>query len=270
MDMGSVAHRDLFCQAFIATHRRWDPADLAWPDLGRDALDRLRRLPFWGEAVATERETGEKITAYAATVVDPVLREAITLQGIEEVRHAHLLEVMLVRYGIQVTPRPTAPLPRDLEGGFVETGYGECIDSFFAFGLFELARRAVLVPPALLALVEPVIDEEARHIIFFTNWAAYRQRSAARRSVVRRAVRALRYYLRAGRRRLEAVRSASGVGFTASGARAVSVDVSAEAFLATCLAENERRLAGFDPRLLRPRLVPRLARIALVAMRRRR
>src|SRR5439155_16914760 len=31
----------------------------------------------------------------------------------------------------------------------------------------------------------------------------------------------------------------------------------------TCLRENERRIAGYDPRLLRPRLVPRLVRQAL-------
>jgi hypothetical protein len=31
----------------------------------------------------------------------------------------------------------------------------------------------------------------------------------------------------------------------------------------TCLAENERRLAGYDARLLRPRIVPRLVRFAL-------
>jgi len=30
----------------------------------------------------------------------------------------------------------------------------------------------------------------------------------------------------------------------------------------TCLAENDRRLSGYDPRLLRPRMVPRLVRLA--------
>jgi len=29
-----------------------------------------------------------------------------------------------------------------------------------------------------------------------------------------------------------------------------------------CLAENDRRLSGYDPRLLQPRIVPRLVRLA--------
>jgi hypothetical protein len=31
--------------------------------------------------------------------------------------------------------------------------------------------------------------------------------------------------------------------------------------IGTCLSENDRRMAAYDPRLLRPRLVPSIARI---------
>jgi hypothetical protein len=46
-------------------------------------------------------------------------------------------------------------------------------------------------------------------------------------------------------------------------------DLSARDFLELCLAESDRRLAPYDPRLLRPRLVPGMARAALRLMPRR-
>ena len=50
--------------------------------------------------------------------------------------------------------------------------------------------------------------------------------------------------------------------FTLTGSKSVSaVDLSARALIDVCLAENDRRLSGYDPRLLRPTVVPRLLRL---------
>jgi hypothetical protein len=263
MRPGSEAHKALFCGFLVATHGAWQPERLAWPELDDAALAPLRALPFWGEALGTERETARKISAYAETVRDPILREAIALQGREEERHARLLEVMMERYGLRAEPRSAVGLPNDLEQAFVDAGYGECLDSFFAFGLFEVARGSGVFPEPLLRVIEPIVDEEARHIVFFANWEAYRQADRRPSARVVRAARAIRYYARAVRRRLGAVRSARGAGFTASGATAVAGELTARAFLEACLKENARRLAAWDPRLLRPRLVPALVRILL-------
>jgi hypothetical protein len=43
-------------------------------------------------------------------------------------------------------------------------------------------------------------------------------------------------------------------------------DVTLRSLAETCLAENDRRLAVYEPRLLRPRLVPRLVRRVLGVM----
>jgi hypothetical protein len=56
--------------------------------------------------------------------------------------------------------------------------------------------------------------------------------------------------------------------FVFTGSRAIgSGNVSAAAVIDICLSENERRFAGYDPRLLRPQLMPRLMRFARRFMR---
>ena len=287
MRLGSDEHLQLLCREFVATHDPFDPAALPWPELSPADVDRLRSLPFWDEAIRTERRTGAKVRAYAATEHPPVLRDAVALQGFEESRHARLLETVVTRYGVAVDPGPQTALPTDLERAFMRTGYGECIDSFFAFGLFALARESAFLPPALLDLLEPIVQEEARHILFHVNWVAYKREQQAplgRAWHRARCVAALSgaAFDRA-RSALAMARnggsSANGVdgadapsvtppapirdGFTASSARDIAADVSVRGFLTRCLEENDRRFAPYDPRLLRPRLMPALARTYL-------
>ncbi len=57
--------------------------------------------------------------------------------------------------------------------------------------------------------------------------------------------------------------------FTVTGSRSVGVEIVPRELMALCLAENDRRLGGYDPRLLRPRAVPRLVRLARVLMARK-
>jgi hypothetical protein len=52
--------------------------------------------------------------------------------------------------------------------------------------------------------------------------------------------------------------------FTLNGSRAVSdMDLDPLALMEICLAENDRRFAGYDPRLRRPTTTPALARLAV-------
>jgi hypothetical protein len=56
--------------------------------------------------------------------------------------------------------------------------------------------------------------------------------------------------------------------FTVSGAKAVGGgEIGVRGLMELCLAEDERRFAGYDPRLLRPTTLPRLVKFALRFMR---
>src|SRR5262245_58509313 len=135
LKVGSDEHQELFCREFVATHVPYDPVKLQWPDLDPAAHQRLRSLPFWAEAVRGGRPAAARVRAAADAEPDPMLREAVALQAYEEERHAVMLEVLLRHYDIPI-PTDGAEVPRDAEWGFVRMGYGECFDSFFAFGLF--------------------------------------------------------------------------------------------------------------------------------------
>ncbi len=59
------------------------------------------------------------------------------------------------------------------------TGFCECIDGFFALGLFELAMRSGYFPPERVDTFEPVIREEGYHILFVVNRVARQRRNTA-------------------------------------------------------------------------------------------
>jgi len=269
--LGSDAHRTLFCRTLLDTFNPYRPAVIDWPALEPSERERLISLPIWDIAVQTEGRARLNVASYAPLVHDPLLRQAIELNAFEEGRHKHVLSNMVQAYGISLAPEPEYVLPGDPEWAFMLTGYSECIDSFFAFGLFASAKRSGFFPPALVDTFEPVMQEEARHILFFVNWVAWHRRNmpAWRRPWFELRVLAVWFTLL-----WERMRIAKDVGngtqdnnFTVTGAKSVGNDIGIGGLLELCLTENERRMGPYDKRLLRPRAVPRLARLACRLMR---
>src|SRR6202041_833464 len=113
---------------FIETHLKFEPENLPWPDLDLKYVDLLRAFPFWSFARSMEQEADRMIATFAETLTDPVIREAVELQGYEEGRHGRLLNYMLERYEIDVPAVPLSNLPVTRED-FVVFGFGECADS---------------------------------------------------------------------------------------------------------------------------------------------
>lgn len=267
--IGSDLHKRMFCEMLLTTHNPYKPAVIDWPKLDPAALKRVTSLPIWDIAVQTEGRASIRVATYAGTVDDPQLREALRMNGGEEARHKLVLSKLVEAYGIELAPEPPYPAPDDALRAWMLTGYSECIDSFFAFGLFEAARQSGYFPEELVETFEPVIQEEARHILFFANWVAWYRRSLPwyRRpwllaktasvwcSLIRDRISLARGFDKSG--------AAQDANFPANVGDSVAGDVSLRSLIELCLAENDRRMGGYDARLLRPVTVPKLARLAL-------
>jgi hypothetical protein len=277
---GSEAHKSAFCQMLLDTHNPYKPSIIDWPALDPDARDRLVSLPIWDIAVQTEGKARLRVLSYADLIDDPLLRRAVELDGFEEGRHKEVLSNLVQAYGIPLAPEPEYLRPHDPQWAFMVTGFSECIDSFFAFGLFALAKRSGFFPPALVDTFEPVMQEEGRHIIFFINWVAWYKRNLPLWWRPLFAAKVLAVWVFLVWERIGIARSVGSAGdaasgtvpqdnnFTLTGSKAVgAVDLSVATLIDVCLEENERRLSGYDTRLLRPNLVPRLMRFARRFMR---
>ena len=271
MKIGSQEHRDAFCRHFVQTYTDYDPHTLPWPELDDTALQRLRAVPFWEEVFYTERRAGAIVAAFTQTVADPVLRDALALQGEEETRHAKLIRVMIEKYGLDAPERPLEDISENIERRFKDFGFGECLDSFLGFGLFKIAYQAEFLPKEMLRIFETLMYEETRHIVFFVNWMAYTE---ARRGWLARTalpLTSLHYYLRALVRMMGLARRGKelndGKNFAATQVGMFLDGFNFRKFLEDCYSENSRRMGAFEPELLRPSFLPQLAEVALRAMR---
>ena len=227
----------------------------------------MKNLGFWDLALETEENAGQRMQALADVTEGPLVRRAVALNAFEERRHKAVLEHMMRSYGIAQTSEIRAQPIGDPRWAFLRTGYGECFDSFFAIGLFALASRAGFFPAELVQVFEPVIQEEARHNLFFVNWLAYTRANLAmprrpRFFAERVAALAVQIWKRIG-----TAKEMDGDNFTRKGGSAIGIDIDPRRFLELCLAENDRRLSRYDSRLLRPRIMPAAARLAMRLLR---
>ncbi|MFP8873611.1 MAG: ferritin-like domain-containing protein [Myxococcota bacterium] len=264
MQIGSVAHRDLFVDTFFEGHRRYEPAELDWPELSSEHLELLRGLPFWTHAREFESAAGPMICAVANELTDKRIREAFELQAYEESRHAGLVDHMIDLYDLPAEPYKPEVVPNPL-AEYIHFGFEECLDSFGAFGLFALARQSEILPDPIFEIFDNVMREEAQHIVFFINWYAHHQATQGALQRWLRVPKSLWHYGRAVLQIADLVRdddADEGADFIVTGAQAFVDDLTPRLVIETCLAENQRRLADFDRRLLVPRFIPALARTA--------
>lgn len=264
---GADDHFEMLTRLLKETYNPYKPAVLNWPKLEPDALARITSLPIWDIAVSTEIKASMRITAFAETVKNAKLRDALLHMASEEARHRDVLSRLVAAYDIPMKPEETYALPQDPEWGFMITGYSECIDSFFAYGLFEMAKQSGFFPAELVETFEPVVQEEGRHILFFTNWIAWYRATMPwwRRpyfAVKTAAVWAFLIWERVGMAKDVDGLEGGDANFTMNGTKALADEMDPAKLIDICLAEDKRRMEGYDVRLIRPTTMPKLARFA--------
>lgn len=250
--VGSASHLHETCRMFRETFNPCRPAVIRWPKLSPEMLQRLTSLPIWNIAVHTEGRARLRFASYAATLKTSEGRDAVMLNAREENRHKEVLANLVKAYGIALGPEPDYRVPRDPEWMYLVTGYSECIDSFFAFGLFELACRSGFFPAELVETFEPVMQEDVATSCCLPAWwpgngRPYRGGDASPSS--------------AASRQLGSPSPGNGWSWRAQAVTPVEIGV--RDLMALCLQENDRRFAVYDARLVRPRTVPTLARTFL-------
>jgi hypothetical protein len=269
---GSAEHKQMMCRMFKETFNPYRPSVLKWPTLNAESLQRIVSLPIWDIAVQTEGKARLRMAAYARTLTDPDMRNVLAQNAWEENRHKEVLSKMVQHYGIPLAEEPPYIYPTDPEWAYLVTGYSECIDSFFAFGLFKVAHDSGLFPGELIDTFEPVMQEECRHILLFANWVAWHRANLSLFARIAFEFKVFRVWCFLGWERMELAKSLDGDdsapaqdnNFTVTGAQSVTnQDLSIVELMQWCLDENDRRFAGYDRRLLRPTTMPFLVRCAL-------
>lgn len=270
--VGSKEHKQMVCQMFRETFNPYRPSFMSWPKLKDVELSRLKSLPIWDIAVQTEGKARLRMAAYAKELLDPEWADAIARNAWEENRHREVLSDLVKFYGISLASEPPYKAPKDAEWAYMVTGFSECWDSFFAFGLFAIAERSGFFTKELIETFEPIMQEECRHILLFANWMAWHR---ANLNVLQRAkfeLKVLAVHAFLLYERLGLVDTMDGEGqeqqqdnnFTINGVSELSNQkITIGDFIRYCLSENDRRFSGYDRRLLRPRTAPFFAGILL-------
>jgi hypothetical protein len=175
MNIGSYEYKKRFCQSLIDSHVSDDSASLRWPTLDPVTLEHLQSLPIWRRSLLTQHYAAQIVAAFAATIKDPMVKAAVTLQAQEQARLVKIIQSFLSAYSIPAPALSTATLPKNLEAAFIKVGYRNCLDLFWADGLREAAHKASAIPADLNQRFDRLLAQQARHSIFLVNWMAYQK-----------------------------------------------------------------------------------------------
>ena len=121
------------------------------------ARDRRVSPPIWDIAMQTEGNASLRVLSYAATIKDPLLREAVEIDGFEETRTSRSCPIWYRRMAFRWR-RNRNTCVRAVPRAFLLAGFCECVYTFLLLVSFAPAKRSGFFPPALVDTFEPVVQ----------------------------------------------------------------------------------------------------------------
>jgi hypothetical protein len=249
--IGAEFHKRAFCSLLTDDFAEAKPTTLPWPNLSEETLRRFVELPFWDVALETEGFATCRTQALADRQRDPLIKKALGISAYEAGRLKIILRNMLNIYGIALPPERPYGSRGNPEWLFLQSGCGKCFDSFLAFGLFKRAKETGYLPPEMLDLLEPLLQEQARYSLFFVNWLAYKRANLGLLEDILLRWQTVGAFLVVANARTPLLRMLGG---------------SAREVLQAAMAESERRLAVYNPLLPRPKMMLFFVKLALKFM----
>jgi hypothetical protein len=258
--IGSYDSKKQFCRRFVEGYSV-ESNLIVWPKTDQSTLERLQRIPAWVRVLQSKLDAAQIVGAFAETLSDSMIKEAIALQGQHEQRHYQTLKSFIQTYDIAAPVIRTATPLNNLETAFIDLGFKKCLDALLGFGFYGLASETRAFPEELLQPFDQLLNDEARHIVFFMNWFAYAQTKQGKSWNELRGANAV------WRQRGELLKLLMAFGkdddednilFILFGSTQPE-QLTAERFLALCLRENKRRMSLPSTEGLQPQLAPTLA-----------
>jgi hypothetical protein len=263
--IGSYDSKKQFCRRFTEGYsiesNLISGSKVAWPKADSSTIERLQRIPLWSRVLQSKHDAARIVSAFADTLGDSMLKEAIALQGQHEQYHYEALESFVQTYEIPASIPQATPLLKNLEAAFIDLGFQKCLNALLGFGFYGLAKETRAFPEELLHGFDRLLNEEARHIVFFMNWFAYAQTKQGKSWNELRGTNAIWQH------RGEILKLLMAFGKDDDEDNILFIlfggdhpeQLAAERFLALCLSENKRRMSLPSTEGLQPQLMPTLA-----------
>jgi hypothetical protein len=252
MNIGSYESKKRFCQYLIESHIPDSSASQPWPTLDSVWIERIQSVSVWGECLLTQHYAAQIVCAFAQTLKDPMVKEAVMLQGEEQKRLVSNIQSFLRTYSIPSPALPAVMMPKNLEAAFIEVGYRNALDFFWVDGLREAAHQSKFIPDDLDQHFGQLFAEQTRHTVFLVNWMAYQKVKLKKRWGEWSAVPAL------WNRSSMVVRLMTAFGAKDEDERPAAtrwmMRFSPETFLTLCLFTQKKRMQAIEADLLQPQL----------------